>query len=340
MEQNRESDRTLCAARRVLAYYRDVFGADCFPEPLYFSENRSYLVRRQPGTVCAVLRMSRPSYHTEEELDAELRWMDRLRRDTSLILREPIAGADGKRIHTVRGEAGVAYHGTVFSYLDGTPLERLPMEEQAAWFERVGEITAQLHRHVRGWSGSRGLQRFRWDCESMLGRDAIWGDWRRTPTLSQGGRILLERANEAICGRLAAYGMTGENYGLIHSDLRGANLLTDGTALKIIDFDDCGYGWYMQDLSGSLSFVETNPLLPELIGRWLAGYRRIVPLGRQDIEMIPTFIMMRRLQLTAWVTTRSGSDAVRGMAGGFAAGTVELAERYLGGALLPGTWKA
>ncbi len=316
-------------AGQILPYYEHVYGAGCTAEKLYFSENRTYLVRDSGGAARAVLRLSRPRYHTREELEAEVTWLCRLRADTGLILREPVAGADGAYIHTVSdGEGDVAY-GTMFSYLTGAPLENLPLSGQCPWFVKIGEAAAVLHNHVRCWAESRRLPRFHWDYESVLGAHAVWGDWRAAPGLTQSDRLVLERADGRIRDELAAYGVTEENYGLIHSDLRGANLLTENGALKIIDFDDCGYGWFVQDLAGSLSFVETDSMAPRLIEAWLAGYRKAGALRQQDIGMIPTFVMMRRLQLTAWVTSRSGSDAVRGMAGGFAAGTVELAERYL-----------
>ncbi len=324
--QKRDIDRI---AGQILPYYDDVFGVDCTVEKLYFSENRTCLVRDGSGLIRAVLRLSRPHYHTRKELEAEAAWLRRLREDTPLILREPVAGADGTCIHEAFDEEGGTVYGTMFSYLTGTPLENLPLSAQCTWFERIGEAAAVLHAHVRGWEDSRGLPRLCWDYENTLGTHALWGNWRRVPGLAQDDRLVLERADREIRDRLAAYGATEENYGLIHSDLRGANLLTEGGRLKIIDFDDCGYGWFMQDLAGSLSFVETDPGVPRLAEAWLTGYRRKASPRQQDMEMIPTFIMMRRLQLTAWLTSRHASDAARGFGGDFAAGTVALAKRYL-----------
>jgi Ser/Thr protein kinase RdoA (MazF antagonist) len=54
-------------------------------------------------------------------------------------------------------------------------------------------------------------------------------------------------------------------FGLIHADLRLANLMVDDQGLTAIDFDDCGFGWWVYDLASALSFIETDPRLPELI---------------------------------------------------------------------------
>ena len=101
--------------------------------------------------------------------------------------------------------------------------------------------------------------------------------------------------------------------------------------IKIIDFDDCGYGWYIQDLAASLSFMETESLVPQLIEAWIRGYQKFSPLQQREIDMIPTFIMMRRLQLLAWITSCQSSYAVQRLKGDFVTETAWLAEKYLKG---------
>lgn len=322
-------DECFILANRILAQYTDILGAGCTPELLYFSENLTYLLKDDKGVKRAILRLSRPGYHTQEELEAEIRWMEKLKQDTRLILRETIAGRDGKFIHVVKGENSVEYYGVVFTYLTGEPLEELAVNEQPIWFERLGQIAAILHNHTRRWRESHNLPRFHWNYDTMLGMQAIWGDWRKVPTLTPKAYTTLEEADRLIRRQLEEYGMTEENYGLIHGDLRGSNLLIYEHTLKIIDFDDCGYGWYIQDLAASLSFMETEPLMSRLMEAWIKGYQKIAPLHQREIDMISTFIMMRRLQLLAWVTNRQSSDAVRKIKGDFAEGTVELAEKYI-----------
>ena len=44
--------------------------------------------------------------------------------------------------------------------------------------------------------------------------------------------------------------------------MRLANLLVDGRDVSVIDFDDCGFGWFMYDLGSSVSFIEHDPTVP------------------------------------------------------------------------------
>lgn len=44
--------------------------------------------------------------------------------------------------------------------------------------------------------------------------------------------------------------------------------------------------------------------MPDLIQAWLKGYRKVRALSKEEELEIPTFIMMRRLQLIAWIGSR------------------------------------
>jgi Ser/Thr protein kinase RdoA (MazF antagonist) len=97
----------------------------------------------------------------------------------------------------------------------------------------------------------------------------------------------------------------------------------------VIDFDDCGFGWYLFDLGASLSFFEHDPGVPALCDAWQRGYRRVMRLPEQDAAEIPTFVLLRRLQLVAWVGSHRFADSARGLGAEFTRGACDLAERYL-----------
>ena len=172
-----------------------------------------------------------------------------------------------------------------------------------------------------------------WDCDTTLGPNAPWGNWRDFADFVPQERRLLERAETRIRTALAAYGKPRERFGLIHADMRLANLLVEGDILKLLDFDDCAYSWHLFDLAASLSFIEGRPDVPDLIVAWLEGYRAastVHPLEEADMAVIPSLIMMRRLQLTAWLATRHDSDPVPALLSAWKQDTLALAARYLG----------
>jgi Ser/Thr protein kinase RdoA (MazF antagonist) len=269
-----------------------------------------------------VFRLHRPGYHSRDEIASELAWLVALNEASTLRACSPVTGEHG-RITSIDGRHIVAFH-----HIQGQELQ--PGDDLARWFAPLGEITARLHLHARDWPRPLGFTRKRWDATTILGPQPHWGHWRQAQGLDPGGELLLTRATDRLAANLHAYGTGPEVFGLIHADLRLANLMVDGDTLTTIDFDDCGFGWWAYDLAAALSFIETDPRLPDLIATWVKGYSRIAPLRAKDRGMIPSLIFLRRVLLTAWLATRADSDTAQALGGlAYTQGTLDLAERYL-----------
>ena len=137
------------------------------------------------------------------------------------------------------------------------------------------------------------------------------------------------RTAELIRERLEGYGRGPDRFGLTHCDLRLANLLLHQGELKVIDFDDCGFGWYMYEAATPLSFYEHLPQVSGLIEQWLEGYRTVRVVTKADEELIPTFVMLRRLLLVAWVGSHAETDLARRLGVSYTDQTVALCSAYL-----------
>ena len=317
-------------ARRALDQYG--LPADSPVELLDLSENATFRVTDPATGTPSILRVHRLDYHTPAAVDSELRWLRALRADAGIRTPAVLPTAGGEPLATVPGSAGGADGGpdrmvVRFEFLPGTepPQDRLPEN-----FETLGELTARMHRHAREWARPAGFTRFRWDFEAAFGPRARWGDWRDGLGVGAAECAVLERLAGTLRHRLAAYGDGPERWGLIHADLRLANLLVDGAgAVSVIDFDDCGESWYLYDLGTAVSFFEHRPEVPELVDRWLTGYRRVLPLPAADEAEIWTFILFRRLLLVAWIGSHTGVEFARSLGAGYTADSCELAERYL-----------
>ncbi|MCU0829460.1 MAG: phosphotransferase [Tabrizicola sp.] len=269
-----------------------------------------------------VVRLHRQGYHTKPEIASELAWLTALQDLPGLNAVRPIPGAQGL-VTELDGRFLVA-----FAPIAGQELQ--PGDDLSRWFAPLGEITARLHLQSRQWTPPKGFTRKRWDVGTILGPEPHWGHWRQAQGLDPRGETLLARATEALATKLHGYGTGADTFGLIHADLRLANLMVDGNCLTAIDFDDCGFGWWTYDLASALSFIETDPRLPDLIAAWVQGYTRVAPLGTEDRAMIPALIFLRRVLLTAWLATRADSDTAQALGGpAYTLGTLALAERFL-----------
>ena len=145
--------------------------------------------------------------------------------------------------------------------------------------------------------------------------------------------VHFECAAAEVAARLTGFGQGPDRFGLIHADLRMSNLMIDPSsqcsAITVIDFDDCGWSWHLADLGAVVSFIEDTAEAEQMIADWLRGYREVRAIPVDHLDMIATFVMLRRLTLTAWVASHADADAAIAFTGGFSMGTVELAQRYL-----------
>jgi Ser/Thr protein kinase RdoA (MazF antagonist) len=317
-------DRVTACARAALRRY------DCHPdasiELLNVSENATFLVC-DPDAGTSVLRVHRLGYHTEEEIASELAWMDALRAEAGVRTPRVLPAADGRRVVTA-AEAGETRHCVRFEFLPGTEPEATLTGRH---FEELGEITARMHRHARQWARPDWFTRFHWDYPAAFGDEARWGRWQDGVGVGPAELPILTRLDQALAARLAAFGQGPERYGLVHADTRLANLLVHAGSVSVIDFDDCGFSWYLYDLGTAVSFFEHSPEVPRLVDSWLTGYRRASPLPAEDEAEIWTFIMFRRLLLLAWIGSHQGVDIAAELGAGYTQGTCDLAESFLSG---------
>jgi Ser/Thr protein kinase RdoA (MazF antagonist) len=286
--------------------------------------NRSENTTHSAGDAL-ILRVHRQGYHTDPEIASELAWLTALQSVPGLRCVTPVPDTTGTLLQHAVDHTIVA-----FAPINGR--EITATDDLPHWFAHLGEISARLHAHAREWTPPAGFTRKRWDCDTILGETPHWGRWQDAPGLTPDGARVLTRLADTLRARLAVYGTALHRFGLIHADLRLTNLMIDDQGLVVIDFDDCGFGWWMYDLAAALSFIETDPRLPALIAAWCDGYARAGTLSPADRAIIPTLIMLRRVLLTAWLGTRADSDtAAKIGAAGYTAGTVALAEAYLAG---------
>ena len=288
------------------------------------SENHTYRVEDPESENGYALRVHRPGYRTPRQIESELQWVDALRSDGAVDTPMAVPAPGGDRVLHV-GEHNVV----LWEWLPGSE----PDPEGDAvldGFRTLGAVSARMHAHARAWNPPESFDRPPWDYEHTLGAAGHWGRWQDGLGMGPEELELLGRLDATIAARLAAYGQSPERYGLVHADIRLANLLVDGADVRVIDFDDSGFTWFMYDFATTVSFMEDHPRVPELRDAWLEGYRSVAPLDAADEAELDTFVMLRRLLLVAWIGSHHtfATEAAE-LGAGFTAGTCALAERYL-----------
>ena len=225
-----------------------------------------------------LLRLQPFSRQGANETHSELRWLTALRHEGGLPVPEPIPTRAGMPFAEVTG--------------DGVPEPRrcvllrwVPGRHQTSGMtptaaHAMGACMARLHDFSRVWSPPAGFARPRWESERWLADAApIWT--RGAEIYTPDELAVFTVAARRIRADLLALGATPETYGMIHADLAPSNVVFTGGNAHAIDFEECGWGYYLFDIAVALTALEDY--CAREAGLWaafLAGYQGGAPKPR------------------------------------------------------------
>lgn len=285
------------------------------------SENLTYRVRVRDGESDYVLRFHRPGYNSLEELECERKWVSALI-DAGLSVPCPLVTRDGARfvLIDIPCTNEKRYVGMT-TWLEGVPLRSCPEilsdTGKRAWvFHRIGQIVAAMHNQATRWTAPPGFTRPKLDLDGLLGDTPRWGRFWEYAELPVGARERLLAARDRLRVALSDYGMTPDNFSLIHADLDPGNIIHDRGELSLIDFDDSAYGWHLYDVASALIEYCSDSDFEALRVAMLDGYREHRPLVQRDIEMLPAFLLLRGMATLGWYHDRpehTGSRDLRNL---------------------------
>ncbi len=276
-----------------------------------------------------LLRISRPDLQTAATIGSEMSWLAALARDTSLRVPAPVMARDGALV-VAAAHPGVP--GTrpcvLLRWLDGRFLSRGLTPDHLG---RIGAALAELQVHAARWSPPWGFIRPRVDTLTTAAKQAslggptapsVAGPW---PSVADGERAtalvrehvspadagLVDDAIDLVRSTTAALAARPDAAGLIHADLHQENVLFDDSSVGVIDFDDCGWGFYLYDLAVPLSEVTLRPAYPAMRDSLLEAYARRRHLSDDAGTHVDAFIVLRGLQILAWVLESRDMPAFR-----------------------------
>ena len=293
---------------------------------LSLSENTVYFVEDTVGNQRFIVRVHRTGYNTKSEIESELIWLKTLGDETKVNLPVPILGHSGAFIQDLpSGNSAVA-----FDFING----RHPTSEDdiLITLNYLGATAAQFHRHAQAWDRPSGFARKIWDFPHCLGNAAIWGNWRDAPGLSATNITYLESIANTLKTRLESFGCGPDRFGLVHGDMKLANVLISDNGFHVLDFDDCGYCWFLYDYGCAMTGLDVGSAADARTQAWISGYRQVADLSRDDEEMLPTFSLLRRFLTMAWAGSHTDSPIALGEFGAqYSMETLVITEEYLNG---------
>jgi Ser/Thr protein kinase RdoA (MazF antagonist) len=282
-------------------------------------ENAVFRVSADEGMFA--LRLHRKGYRSDAELQSELRFMAVLA-DAGLSVPKPVKSRDGLEIEH-EDETQVS----LLTWLAGRPLGQsgvpLDVSDRLGIFEKLGKLIATMHKIADAWTPPKDFTRQPWGLDGLLGENPQWGRFWDNPQLTQNERQTLLQARDMLRHDLAAKSM---DVGLIHADVVSENILLDGDTFSIIDFDDSGWGYRLQDIATALVKHETEADFGDLKQALFKGYVALRPL---HVEEVDTFLLIRHLSYVGWIVPRMGDATGQQRCARFIANAVAKARDYI-----------
>jgi Ser/Thr protein kinase RdoA (MazF antagonist) len=276
-------------------------------------ENAVFRVADSQGGIFA-MRIHREGYHDDEALGAELKWMAALR-SAGVEVPTVVPAENGRLFVKVRSaEVPVPRQVDLFEWIEGGGLGtsegglRGDLPDVGSTYRVVGGIAASLHDHAAAWPLPAGFRRHHWDREGLVGEKPFWGRFWDLAALEREERALLVRARDRVRVEMTAFAAavdSSRHYGLIHADMVPENLLvSDRSEVRLIDFDDAGFGWHLFDLATALYFIQDSPDYELAKASLIEGYRARRPLSDAHLAKLPVFMAARGFTYLGWAHTR------------------------------------
>jgi Ser/Thr protein kinase RdoA (MazF antagonist) len=268
-------------------------------------ENGMFRVRA--GSRSHALRVHRLGYRTDAQIRSELAWLAWLKAQ-GMTAPLPVAGRDGEFLQRVpEPRSGVSRQCVLLAWLDGEPFDEVAPE---VGLPMLGRSLGRLHRRSTEYVPPPGFERPRWDVAGLIGAAAHLGDYRRVE-LDPVTRSVFHEAASVIDSIMSSFGTSTDRFGLIHGDMHEGNaLLTDGECV-LIDFDDCGWGWYMFDIATTTYRGYSLLEKPDWLDMFLGGYAEEAPVDEAALTVLPALVAARALAFVGWVEERLEAGDVR-----------------------------
>lgn len=261
-----------------------------------------------------VLHLCDPAGLDSQMLRSELQWLSALRRDTDLFVPEPVLTRDDEAIVTVQVEDVIEERICVL--LRWVPGRSVDSGLSPTLFERVGLFMARLHQHARYFVPSSDFVRPSWHWETVIGDETILDpDFATThcDDLITGHEYrLLSEVAERARDELERLPLTADHYGLIHGNFQQANYLFYRGDISAIDFQHCGWNYYLFDIAVTFDGIAHRLDADALRQAFFRGYKRVRVLPAHYEELVSIFTALRLIEHLNMLF-RSRDSAVRAL---------------------------
>jgi Ser/Thr protein kinase RdoA (MazF antagonist) len=237
-------------------------------------------------------------------------WLAALSREAGLPVPAPVPTLEGDLLTQVATQG--LPKGRIVSLMRWLDGRRLTTGFQPGHFRAWGRSVARLHQFSSTWQPPGGFERPDWDWEGQLGgryfRCSVDELVDSMPEHLREPFQIVSREARTVMGGL---GKGQDAYGLIHGDLYPENVLFKAAQAYLIDFEDCGFGYWLWDIAVALCLW---PWTEEWYWRrdaFLDGYTQIRALPESQLQHLDLFMAAQYATMILWASLFIRNDPAR-----------------------------
>lgn len=267
-----------------------------------FTENVVYKITAKEGLF--LLRIHATSFRTAPAIQQELDFLSQLYTEAGINVQMPLAAKNGQNL------AHVENH--IISILTWQTAQKKRKSIADKHFKILGTYLAKLHNFTHQNKHHIPIShRLYWTPENLLGEQPILGRFKGLEAIKGFVREIFEACRTQTYEKIKHHADQNPNlFSVIHADLHFSNILWRGDELLAIDFDDCGHGCHLHDLS--IPIMNMNSAQPEhhrdLI---LDSYNQTRSINSADIAVIDDYILCRHIVMQGWLLARSSHPKIK-----------------------------
>lgn len=236
----------------------------------------------------------------EDAISSELTWLTALSHEAGLPA--PLPTLDG-RLLTKIATPGVP-QGMVISLMRWVDGRRLQKGFRPYHFCAWGQMMARLHNFAAAWQAPDGFSRFHWDWEGQLGGREFsrYSMDELVASIPDEYREAFQAVSLKARQVMESLGKGADAYGLIHADMYPENVLFKAGEAYPIDFEDCGYGYWMWDIATALCSWPWTEEFYWMRDAFLEGYVQVRSLPDTQLQHLNLFMAAQYATMVLWAT--------------------------------------
>ena len=252
----------------------------------------SYVFQAQVAQQWVALKVSHSSRIDCQTINSELDFVQYLHSNNlSIAAVAEFPGVD--RLLVYPDGAGGQFFAYCFQWIDGTSFEDLEKDEQS--LQTLGKTLAGIHRSSQEFVAKT----------PRIVRPSLNNNesYRAAKYLPENEKDIVH-AFHKLMKNINEIPKSQQSFGLTHSDCHDGNILrTDNGDLFFIDFDDCEFHYFINDIAIMLyTFFPPDGTDPKgytefVFIQLMKGYFKIRPIPIQHFQFLPLFLKFRSFMI-------------------------------------------